>query len=133
WKNHKINIIDVPGYFDFVGEVKQGTRVSDGALIIVSAKSGVEVGTEKAGEYAEERKIPRMFFINKMDEENADFDKVFNQLRDTFGNSVIAAELPIIEGGKFTGSVNVVSMKAYKFGKDKSEEIEIPSDLKDKV
>ncbi len=78
-------------------------------------------------------KIPKMFFINKMDEENADYDKVFNQLRDTFGNSVVAAELPIIEGGKFTGCVNVVSMKAYKFGKDKLEEIEIPSDLKDKV
>ena len=133
WKNHKINIIDVPGYFDFVGEVKQGIRVSDSALILVSAKSGVEVGTEKAWEYVNERKIPKMFFINKMDEENADFNKVFDQLVDTFGKSVIAAELPIIEGGKFVGCVNVVNMKAYKFGKDKLEEVEIPSDLKDKI
>lgn len=133
WKNHKINIIDVPGYFDFVGEVKQGIRVADGALIVVSAKNGVEVGTEKAWEYASEREIPKMFFVNAMDVENADFYKVFDQMVDTFGKSVIAMELPIIEDSKFAGWVNVLHMKAFKFGKEKLEEVEIPSNLKDKV
>lgn len=133
WKNHKINIIDVPGYFDFVGEVEQGIRVADGALIVISAKNGVEVGTEKAWEYASKKEIPKIFFINSMDVENADFYKVFDQLVATFGKSVIAAELPIIEDGKFVGWVNILKMKAFKFGKEKLEDIEIPSDLKDKV
>ncbi|MDQ2084894.1 elongation factor G [Herbivorax sp. ANBcel31] len=133
WKNHKINVIDVPGYFDFVGEVKQGIRVADSSVILVSAKSGVAVGTEKAWDYSSERKIPKMFFVNKMDDENADFHKVFDQLVDTFGKNVIAFEIPIIEGDKFIGYVNIVTMKALKFGKEKLEEVEIPSDLNDKI
>ena len=75
WKGYKINIIDTPGYFDFVGEVKQGIRVADSAIITVSAKSGVAVGTEKAWSYAKEQGIPVLFCINKLDEENADFYK----------------------------------------------------------
>jgi elongation factor G len=133
WNNHKINVIDTPGYFDFVGEVKQGIRVADSALILVCAKGGVAVGTEKVWEYASEKKIPKMFFINKMDDENANFFGVLDQLVNTFGKNVVAFEIPIIEGGQFIGYVNVVTMKAYKFEKDKLVEIDIPSGLKDKV
>ncbi len=133
WNGHKINVLDTPGYFDFVGEVKEAIRVAEGAVILASAKSGVEVGTEKAWEYATEQKIPKIFFISKIDEENSDFFKVYNQLRDIFGKTVTAFEIPILEGEKFVGIVNVVTMKAKKFKDFKFVDIEIPEELKDKV
>lgn len=133
WKDCKINIIDTPGYFDFVGEVKQGIRVSDGAIILVPAKGGVAVGTEKSWAYAKEQGIPKMFFINKMDEENANFFEVLDQLVNTFGKSVIALQLPIIDGDKYTGFVDVVGMTAKKFDKDKLVDTAIPAGLNDKV
>ncbi|TYQ16643.1 UNVERIFIED_CONTAM: elongation factor G [Acetivibrio alkalicellulosi] len=133
WKDHKINIIDVPGYFDFVGEVKQGIRVADSAIILVSAKSGVAVGTEKAWNHATGKNIPKMFFINKMDDENANFYGVFDQLVNSFGKNVITFEIPIIENEKFVGYVNIVTMKAWIFGKQKLEEVDIPSNLNDKI
>ena len=133
WKDHKINIIDTPGYFDFVGEVKQGVRVSDGAVILASAKDGVQVGTEKSWEYASERGIPKIIFISKIDEENSDFFKVFDQFVDIYGKSVIAFEIPIIENGKFNGIVNVATMKAKRFkGKDFIDS-EIPEDMLETV
>ncbi len=131
WKDHKINIIDTPGYFDFVGEVKQGIRVSDSAVILVAAKGGVAVGTEKSWAYAKEQGIPRMFFVSKMDEENANFHEVLDQLKDTFGNSVIPFQLPILEGDKFVGYVDVINMKAKKFDKDKLVDADIPADMSD--
>ena len=133
WKNHKINLIDTPGYFDFIGEVKQGIRVADAALILISARSGVAVGTEKSWDYANERKIPRMFFINKLDGENADFFGVLDQLHNTFGKNIVAFEFPIIENEEFVGYVDILSMKAKKFEKDKLVDIDIPSELNDKV
>lgn len=133
WKDHKINVIDTPGYFDFVGEVKQGIRVADSAIILVPAKSGVAVGTEKAWAYANQRNLPRMFFVNGMDDENQDFYKVLDQLVSTFGKNIVAFQIPIIENGKFIGYVNLVSMTAKKFDKDKMSDIEIPADLMDKV
>lgn len=133
WKDCKINIIDTPGYFDFVGEVKQGIRVADGAVILLSAKSGVAVGTEKSWAYAKAQGIPKIFYVSKMDEENANFFKVYDQLVNTFGKSVIAFQLPIVEGEKFTGYVDVISMTAKKFDKDKLVDTAIPADLNDKI
>jgi len=133
WKDYKINIIDTPGYFDFVGEVKQGIRVADAAIVLVPAKAGVQVGTEKSWAFAKEQGIPIMFFVSKMDEENANFMEVFNQLTNTFGKGVIAFQLPIIEGEKFVGIVDVINMKAKKFEKDKLVETAIPSGLNDKI
>ncbi len=133
WKDCKINAIDTPGYFDFVGEVKQGIRVSDAALILVPAKGGVAVGTEKSWNYANEQGIPKLFFINKMDEENANFNEVLGQLTNTFGKSVIPFLLPIIEGEKFIGFVDILGMTAKKFDKDKLIDIAIPAGLNDKV
>ncbi len=133
WKDHKINVIDTPGYFDFVGEVKQGIRVADSAIILVSAKSGVAVGTEKAWAYANQSNLPRMFFVNGMDDENEDFYKVLEQLVSTFGKNIVAFQIPITENGKFIGYVNLVTMTAKKFDKDKMSDIEIPANLMDKV
>ena len=133
WKDCKINVIDTPGYFDFVGEVKQGIRVADGAVILVPAKGGPAVGTEKSWAYAKEQGIPKLFFVSKMDEENANFFEVLNQLTDTFGKGVIAFQLPILEGDKFTGFVDVLNMTAKKFDKDKLTDAAIPAGLNDKI
>ena len=133
WKDCKINIIDTPGYFDFVGEVRQGIRVSDSAVILVPAKGGVAVGTEKAWAYSKEQGIPKMFFISKMDEENANFFHVLDQLTDNFGKGVIAFQLPIIEGDKFIGVVDVLDMTAKKFDKDKLLDTAVPAALLDKI
>ncbi|MDR3121919.1 MAG: GTP-binding protein, partial [Clostridiales bacterium] len=108
WNDFKVNLIDTPGFFDFVGEVKQGARAAESALILISAKDGVAVGTEKSWDYANEDKLPRMFFVNKMDDENADFDKVLAQAAELFGKAVCPFQLPIIDGGKFTGLVDVI-------------------------
>ena len=133
WKDCKINVIDSPGYFDFVGEVRQAIRVSDAAVILVPAKGGVAVGTEKSWDYAKEQGIPKLFFINKMDEENANFNEVLGQLTNTFGKSVIPFQLPIIEGEKFVGFVDILGMTAKKFDKDKLVDTAIPADLNDKI
>ncbi|NPV44184.1 MAG: elongation factor G [Firmicutes bacterium] len=133
WKEHKINIIDTPGYFDFVGEVKGGLRVSDGAIVVVCAVSGIEVGTEQVWDYANEYELPKMFFINKMDRENANFFKVLDDLRDKFGQNVVPFQLPIGAEANFKGFVDVVDMKAYYFDGKNLTEGEIPGDLKDKI
>ncbi len=133
WRDCKINVIDTPGYFDFVGEVKQGIRVADSALILVSGKSGVSVGTEKSWAFANEQGIPKMFFVSKMDEENADFFKVLDQLTTTFGKGVIAFQLPIIENEKFFGIVDVLSMTAKKFDTDKFVDTAVPAGLNDRI
>ena len=130
WNNHKINVLDTPGYFDFVGEVIAAGRVADSALIVVCASSGVEVGTEKAWEYADAAELPRMIFINKMDRENADFDKVVDQLREFFGPKVVPVQLPMGNAQDFSGIIDLVKGKA--FGKD-GKEMAIPGDLQDAV
>ena len=133
WKDCKINVIDTPGYFDFVGEVKQGIRVADSAMILVPAKGGPAVGTEKAWAYAKEQGIPKLFFVSKMDEENANFFEVLNQITNVFGKGAIAFQLPILEGEKFIGFVDVLNMTAKKFDKDKLVDTAVPAGLSDKI
>lgn len=133
WKGCKINIIDTPGYFDFIGEMREGLRVADGAIILASAKDGVEVGTEKAWKEADERKIPKFFYVSKIDEEHADFFKVFDQLQQMFGKSVIAFELPIMESGSFAGVVDVAAMKARRFNGKEIVNAEIPDNMAEMV
>jgi len=129
WKDTKINIIDTPGYFDFVGEMLEGLSAADGALILAGGKDGLQVGTEKAWSAVNEKKLPRMFLVSKLDEEHADFKKVFDQLKDKFGNSVIALQIPITENGKVKGIVDIPKMKAVYFnGKDITYG-DVPSDL----
>ena len=135
WLNNKINFIDTPGYFDFVGEAKQALSVADLALIVVSAKSGVEVGTEKAWRYAEEAGIPKMFFINGMDDENADFDRVVEELKEKFGTSIAPLQVPLKdkEGDKFVGYIDVIKREGKKGVGLKSETISVPDDYVDVV
>lgn len=130
WKNYKINFIDTPGYPDFVGEVRGAMRAADSALIIVAANSGVEVETEKAWALAEDLKLPRAFFINKMDREHADFDKSLYQLREKFGNNVVPVQIPIGKENSFKGVIDIIT----KYVKVKAEvKNEIPDDLADEV
>ncbi len=133
WKEKKFNIIDTPGYFDFVGEIMQGIRVADSAVIVADGKAGVAVGTENSWRYCNERKLPRLFFINKLDDDRANFDDTMQQLTDIFGKSVVPFQLPIIEKEHVAGYVDVLAQKAYKYEKNKLTEMAIPADLADAV
>ncbi len=129
----KINFIDTPGYFDFVGEVKEGVKAADSAVIIVSGKSGVSVGTENAWNYSKEEKIPSFIFVNKMDDENANYFTVVEQLRDVFGKSVVPFQAPIKENGKIIGFVNIVDMEGKKTNNGVYEEVPVPDDLAEQL
>ncbi len=133
WNGDKFNVIDTPGYFDFVGGVMEGIRVADAAVILVSGKSGVSVGTEKAWKYATERKLPRIVFINKMDEDNANFYAALDQLREKFGKTIAPFQVPIKEKEHFIGFVNVVDMQARKFDGTKVVDIPIPEGMEEKI
>jgi elongation factor G len=135
WQNIKMNLIDMPGYFDFAGEVVQGLRASDIAMIVVSGNSGIQVGTEKSWRYVDKYGIPRAFYINKLDRENSNFNKVLSQLKENFGMSVVPLQYPIGIGDDFTGVINIVSQQAKIFDKNtnKTIEIEIPKELISKV
>ena len=121
WKNSKINFIDTPGYPDFVGDVIGALTAVDSALIVVSAPAGVEVETEKVWNLAEQLKLPRAFFINKMDREHADFHKCVEALRAKFGNNVIPIQIPVGREDSFKSVINLVS------------KANIPAELEDEV
>ena len=127
WKGQKINFLDTPGYLDFSGEQTAAMAVGDNALIVVSAKDGVESGTMKAYRAAIEKKLPIFFFVTRVDEENADYAKVVAELERRC--KAVPVVLPVIEGGKITGVVNVLSKKAIIGGK----EADVPANLADQV
>jgi len=134
WKNHKINFIDTPGYADFAGEVKAGLRVADAALVVVTAEKGVEVGTELTWQFADERNLPRIVLVNKLDRENTSFDNALKSLRDQFGIKVVPLQVPIGEQSNFKGVVDLVTQKGYTFeGGNKVQEVAIPAELKDSI
>src|SRR5258705_6937346 len=129
-RDHKINVIDAPGYTDFVGETISALSAADGAIILVDAVSGIEVGTELAWRYADEFNMPRFFVINKMDRDNADFEKAFtaiNEFVEAHGKRVVQVHIPIGEKQDFKGVVDVIGMKAY-MGDGKTI-AEIPAEL----
>ena len=123
WDKTKVNILDAPGYADFVGEVKAALRVAEGAVIVVCAASGVEVGTKMVWEYAEDKGVPRILFINKIDRENADFFKTLEQLENTFGKKCMPIQLPIGSESSFEGVLDLITAKPS----------DAPSNLGDKV
>ncbi|MBR4359575.1 MAG: elongation factor G [Clostridia bacterium] len=129
WKGTKINVIDVPGYFDFIGEMMGPLRVVETAGIVVGAVSGLDVGSEKAWNYAQKNNVCRMFIINRMDAENANYMKVVEQLRGKFGSSVVPMLLPIGEGAGFKGVVNVLENKAYEGTGKGLKEVPVPGDM----
>ncbi len=134
-KGFKINIIDTPGYLDFRGEVKSGLRVADGAVIVVHANAGVEVGTEIVWADAEEFGLPRLVFMNMMDKEHADFEKVLGELKQRLSSRMVPLQVPIGAGDAFKGVVDLLKNKAlvFKAGtmKDEYTEEDIPDDIKE--
>lgn len=132
YEDTKINFLDTPGYFDFVGEVEEALAVADAAVIVVSAKSGVEVGAIKAWEYCEKYNLPRMFFVTDMDVENANFSEVVDKLRELYGHRIAPFHLPIRDNNKFVGFVNVVKMAGRRFTTGSNyEECAIPDYCQD--
>jgi elongation factor G len=133
WKDCKINILDTPGYSDFFAEVKSAVRVVESLLVVICAASGVQVQTEASWSEADRDNLPRAAFINKMDRENANFDQVLQQMKDTLKGNIIPLQLPIGSEANFSGLIDLLDMKAYIYNpKDGSyKEEEIPDDLKD--
>jgi len=130
WKNHKINLVDMPGYADFIGEVVGGLRVTETALILLSAQAGVEVGTEQVWNIARKYNIARAFFVNKMEKEHADFEKTVKQAKESFGHQVTPIQIPIGEGLGFKGIIDLIKMKAVYFDKAGApKEDKIPPEL----
>ena len=129
WKDCKINLLDSPGYADFIGEVKGAIRACDGMIMVVDAVGGVEVMTEVHWEDAEERNLPRFVFMNKLDRENANFANVLEEMRERFGNKVVPMTLPIGAEDSFSGIVHILQNKAYQYEGGKATEIPIPADM----
>lgn len=133
YQDCKINFIDTPGFFDFEGEVKEALSVADGCVIVVSAKGGVDVGTEKAWRYATQRGIPKLIYVSKIDEEHSDYYKVVDQMREKFGMSICPVAIPIVEDGKVTGTVNCANMTARKLQGNLCVDTDMPTDMDDKI
>ncbi len=130
WKGHRINLIDTPGFINFIEDVRGCLRVVDGAIIIVSAISGVKGETEKIWRYANEFEVPRVVFINKMDKDTANFSRAVGELEKFFETEAIPLQIPIGSGDSFTGIVDLIKMKAYTFNAGETEESEIPADMR---
>ena len=136
WKECKINFIDTPGYLDFSGEAQAGLAAADNALIVVNAKDVIQSGTKIAWERASARKLPTIFFVNKLDEEHTSFEQAYEHLREAFGKSVIPFEVPIVENGEIIGSVNVLRDKAWYYKgplADPDKAQPVPDDMIDAV
>ena len=133
WNGTKFNIIDTPGFFDFVGEVQQSIKVADAAIIVLSGKSGLTVGAEKAWKYAEDAGIPKMIFINKVDDERVNYYGVLDQLREKYGKKIAPLQVPIREGEKITGFVNVVEGEARRYMGDMTVTAPIPDGMEDDI
>lgn len=133
WHDHKYNFLDTPGYFDFVGETLSALRVAGGAVILVDAASGIEVGTEKAWNFTEKRNMPKIIFINKMDKENVNYVKLIKDLKDNFGKKIAPFCIPMGEGSEFKGFVNVVDQVGRVFNGNVCEDAPIPAEMEQRV
>ncbi|MBQ7315039.1 MAG: elongation factor G [Clostridia bacterium] len=133
WNGTKINLLDTPGFFDFEGEVRQCVRAADAAVIVVDGKAGIEVGTELAWKLATEAGIPKAFFINRFDDGEARFYKVFGAIREKYGLTVCPVQIPLIDGDTVIGFANLVEMCVYTFEKTTGEYVRssIPEKFKD--
>ena len=136
WQDTKINLLDTPGYLDFSHEALAATRVADGAVVVLGATTGVEVGTEKTWEYCSQRGIPRLFFISMMDKDNADFERVYQEIKEHLTDKVIPVEIPIGAGDDFRGIINLFSGKAHMYRKNTAtgeyDEVDVPPEKQEK-
>ena len=132
YKDTKINVLDAPGYFDFVGEAEEAVAAADAAVIVVNGKSDIEVGTMKAWDLCEKNNLPRILFVSNMDYDHANYQKVVEDLKELYGTKITPIRIPIHENEKYVGYVDVVKQKAYKFtDKQKTAECPVPADVAD--
>jgi elongation factor G len=135
WQGTKINILDTPGYSDFTGEVLSSLHVADLAVVMLKAVEGVEVGTEIVWNYTKSLHVPALLVVNKLDNENAEFDHAVATAKDRFGHDAVIVQFPVNQGLPFDTIVDVLKMKLLKFnreGSGKFTESDIPTDLKEK-
>ena len=134
WNNHKLNLLDAPGYADFIGEMRCAMRVADLAVFVVSAVEGLEVQTQVAWNYAEELDLPRMIFINKLDRENSSFRRTLDELRSVFGKGVAPLALPLGREHDFAGVISVIDEEAVRYdASGKPEPVEVPDDRRERL
>ena len=136
WKDTKINIVDMPGYSDFIGEVQGSMRAVDTAVILLSAIGGVEVGTELSFRIAADHNLPRIFYVNQLNKEHANFDNVATMAQEQWGNSVAVLQFPVNQGEEFDAVIDLIKMKKLTFSKDEKGNItesDIPDDLMQKA
>jgi len=133
WKDMKYNMIDTPGFFDFTGGVKEGLRAADAALVVMSGRSGVSVGTEQVFNFAKQKGVPIMFFVNKLDDDRGDYKKTLEQMKEVFGKGVTPFVYPIKENGVFEGFVDIVDMTARRYEGLDRVEIPVPEGMADIV
>ncbi|GAC1524880.1 MAG: elongation factor G [Chloroflexota bacterium] len=133
WKDYKINLIDTPGYADFAGEVREGLRVADTVLLLVSAVDGLQVGTESSWRIADDTGLAKIVFVNKMERENADFEGVLQQVRDRYGIRVVPVQVPLGREHAFHGVVDVLTNTAYIYKGGKSTSGDVPQDVQGTV
>lgn len=133
WKEYKLNIIDTPGYFDFAGDVKAGVRAADSALVVLSGRSGVSVGTEQVFKYAKTKNIPIMFFVNKIDDNRANYENTLEEMKAVFGKAVTPFVYPIREGDEFKGFVDIIDMTARRYEGTERVDIPVPEGMEETV
>ncbi len=133
WQDVKINIVDVPGYFDFEGEFEEAMRAVGSAVLVADANGSVSVGAEKAVEYCLENKIPLMIFINGVDKENSSYVNTVSAFKEKYGKKIASMHSPILRDGKMKGYVSIISGKAYEFNPGGRVEVQVPADMKDEV
>lgn len=134
WQNQKVNLVDTPGYADFVGEVAATVRIVDGAVILASAVDGLEVGTEQAWDLCHRRQLPRIVVVNRMDRENASFERTLEQLQGRFGTGVVPVQLPIGARDAYRGVVDLITRTAVMFGENgQTTAGDVPAEVADEV
>lgn len=129
WRDHKLNVLDVPGFSDFFGEVASTLRVADSLVMLLDGVAGTEVTTEIIWDLADEQNIPMVAFVNKLDRENADFSRAIDSMHEKLSRQIIPVQLPIGKEASFDGMVDLIAMKAYKYANGKASEIAIPADM----
>ncbi len=133
WKNVKVNLLDLPGYYDFEGERNEGLRAAGGALLVIGANGTLPIGAESVVDYCLKLGKPLIIFINGMDKENADYLGTVQALRAKYAGKIAPIQIPIMEGGKMQGCINALQERAYLFKEGGPQEIEIPANMKDQV
>ncbi len=133
WKDMKLNMLDTPGYFDFVGEVKEGIRAADSALVVLSGRSGVSVGTEQTFKFAKQKGVPLVFFVNKIDDTRGNYERTLEEMKEKFGKAITPFVYPIREGEEFKGFVDIVDMTARRYEGENRVDIPVPEGMAETI